>query len=105
MAFLRFAQPIKAYRVKPFEDIAVFPVLRRSAVFYHKPLDLLEARDDPLFSGGAHVGLIGRSVYAQFAQQLQVFIRDPFRHCRLPSLCAGGRQPLLPSVFPTGPPR
>ena len=52
-AFLQRAKAIKAHGVEPFEDVAIFAVLRRMAVLLDKALNFLKSGDDALLARGA----------------------------------------------------
>jgi hypothetical protein len=68
-AVLLRAQPVEAHGIEPLEDVAAFPVLRGLAVL-HKPLDVLEAGDDPLLARRAPALLLGEVELGEFFRQL-----------------------------------
>jgi hypothetical protein len=57
--FLQRTKPIKAHRINPLEDVAIFPMQRRMTVRFDKALDFLKTGDDALLARGT-AGLLFR---------------------------------------------
>jgi hypothetical protein len=55
----QFAQAIEAHGIEPFEDVAIFAMLRRAAMLVDEPLNLFKAGDDALLAR-CPAGRLGR---------------------------------------------
>ena len=98
--FFQFPQPIQPHGIEPFEDIPIFPMQRRAAMFRDEALDFLKPRNDAFFPRRAAALALGFNLNAEFFQQRIIFIGEGFSHARPPPSYAPGRQPLRPCAFP-----
>ena len=96
------AQAVQADGVKPFENIALFAVLRRPAVLLHEIDDVLKSREDAFLARRMGAGLLGLDDDAKSLQQLVV---AQLIHGRPRLSCGRGRRRLPPCAFPKRPER
>ncbi len=52
-AFLKRAKTVQTNGIEPFEDVAIFAMLRGMTVFFDEALDFFESGDDALLARGA----------------------------------------------------
>ena len=65
----QFPQPIQPHGIEPFEDIPIFPMLWRAAMFRDKALDFLKPRNDAFFPRRTAALALGFDLNAEFFQQ------------------------------------
>ena len=95
-------KPIETHRIQPFEDVAVFSMLRRAAVLLDEPLNLLEARDYPLLARCPTRFLLGLSLDAKLFEERVVLVGE-LRHERPRPSCAPGTPHPRPYASPRRP--
>ena len=99
-AFVLLEDPVQPHGIESFEDIAVLAPLGSATVHIHKPLDLLEARDDPFFTGRVPGNLFGFDLDTELVQQGSVLLGEPLRHRSPPPSCWPERPRLPPCASP-----
>jgi hypothetical protein len=100
--FRLLAQAVQAEGIKPLENVALFAVLRRSAVLFHEIDDVLKARENTFLARRMGAGLLG---FDDDAKGLQQLVIAQFIHGRPRLSCERGRRRPPPCAFPKHPER
>jgi hypothetical protein len=97
--FRKLAKAIETYRIEPLEDVAVLAVLRRAAMLFDKPLDLLEAGDDALLARRAARRPLRLGLDAKLFEKCVIFVGE-LSHGPLPPSCGPETPPPPPCASP-----